>query len=172
MKAKFTFKGTKVAEQLQELARRKLAKIERHIHGDAEAHLIFSSLRGKAVVEVNVYAEGLLLHGTDTSANHSISLRKVMERLERRLKRQKEKIIKAKRQSKEELNKEQLPLQEMGKVTRRRQIVPKPLGVEEVVAQMRSSNEDFFVFKNAQTGQINVLYRMKDGNFCLIEPSP
>ena len=56
-------------------------------------------------------------------------------------------------------------------IARIKSIEYKPMDVDEAVLQMRLINDSFLVFTNAQTQQVNVLYRLKDGNYGLIEPS-
>ena len=55
-------------------------------------------------------------------------------------------------------------------VLRRKRVAIKPMSVEEASLQMELLNHDFFVFLNAESGQVNVVYRRRDGNYGLIEP--
>ncbi|MBQ2442750.1 MAG: sigma 54 modulation/S30EA ribosomal C-terminal domain-containing protein, partial [Ruminococcus sp.] len=57
------------------------------------------------------------------------------------------------------------------KVVRAKQVIVKPLTIEEAILEMNMVNHDFFMFLNAETNDINVVYKRKDGNYGVLEPS-
>ena len=57
------------------------------------------------------------------------------------------------------------------KVVRTKQVIVKPLTVEEAILEMNMVNHDFFMFLNADTNDVNVVYKRKDGNYGVLEPS-
>lgn len=63
------------------------------------------------------------------------------------------------------------PEEDAYNVVRNKQVIVKPLTVEEAILEMNMVSHDFFMFRNAETNEINVVYKRKDGNYGVLEPT-
>ena len=70
-----------------------------------------------------------------------------------------------------EMTAEEAVVEDEYKVVRTKQVIVKPLTIEEAILEMNMVNHDFFMFRNAETNDINVVYKRKDGNYGVLEPS-
>lgn len=130
-------------------------------------------------MEVTVRVDGYILRGEETAETTHSAVDLVVEKLERQVEKHKTKLIKKRRlkagglkegaagETPEEGEKGEGEGQKVVKVKR---FPVKPMSVEEAMLQMELLGHDFFVFANAETEKVNVLYRRKDGQYGLIEP--
>ena len=181
MKINIRSKNIEVTPTLQDYVEKRLSKIEKYfekyINSEIEAQVTLSVAKGDHIVEVTVSVDSLLLRGEETTDDMYASIDLVVDKLERQMHKYKTKINRKLRQSgikdlnvqldkQHEEEKEDEP-----KVVKTKRFVMKPMYVEEAILQMNLLGHDFFVFHNAETEEINVLYKRKDGNYGLIEPS-
>ncbi len=171
-------KNMEVNSSLQEYAEKRLGKLEKYFDSNFEAQVTLSVAKEDNIVEVTISIDGLLLRGEESSEDMYASIDKVVDKLERQMHKYKTKINRKLRQRGiKELNEQYVSLQreekenEEPQVVRTKRFVIKPMSVEEAILQMNLLGHDFFVFNNAETEDINVLYRRKDGNYGLIEPA-
>jgi putative sigma-54 modulation protein len=132
------------------------------------------------VVEVMINANGLLVRGEDRSADLRSAIENLVDKLERRIKKSRSKLIQRyreapdTRQAWETLPAEALEAEpaevNLREVVRSKRFPLKPMTPEEAVEEMELLGHDFHVFTNSETDQVNVLYRRKAGNYGLIEP--
>ncbi|MBA3071573.1 MAG: HPF/RaiA family ribosome-associated protein, partial [Nitrospirae bacterium] len=100
------------------------------------------------------------------------SIDEVVEKLEKQVKKYKEKLVSHRKGEGKNIEGtlQEVP-QETGEIIKRKRFDMKPMGPDEAVMQMELIDKDFFVFTNEVSGDINVVYRRRDGNFGLIEPT-
>ncbi|MDD3365595.1 MAG: ribosome-associated translation inhibitor RaiA, partial [Syntrophomonas sp.] len=129
-------------------------------------------------VEVTIPLNGLILRGEVTAEDMYSAIDMVIEKLEKQIEKHKTKLYKSHRgsglkQAVADEIKRQLEHQdttEKFKIVRTKRFALKPMDEEEAIMQMSLLGHTFFVFFNAETDEVNVVYRRKDGNFGLIEP--
>jgi putative sigma-54 modulation protein len=126
-----------------------------------------------------INANGLLIRGQDRSADLRSAMENLVDKLERRIKKSRSKMIQRYREAPEtreawaalaeepEGEKEVAP---HPTVVRSKRFPLKPMTPEEAAEEMELIGHDFYVFINSETEQVNVLYRRKGGNYGLIEP--
>jgi putative sigma-54 modulation protein len=175
-----TAKGVTLPASLRELAERKLGKLERLLRKIDSVDITCSHERNWQVVEVMINANGLLIRGQDRSADFRSALENLVDKLERRIKKSRSKLIERYREAPEtreawaEALAEEEPAAESSRpgaaVVRSKRFPLKPMTPEEAVEEMELLGHDFFVFTNAETNEVNVIYRRKAGNYGLIEP--
>lgn len=184
MQVIFSGKHIEMTPALREYAEGKLLKLTRFFGHVQEAKVTESILRGQHIVEVTLRADGTLIRAEERSADMYSSIDLVIDKLERQLTRYKSRFTTRTRESLEghkpaeavanrteflttgEDENEDLP-----RIVRTKRFAVKPMDPEEAALEMELIGHDFYVFHNAENNQVGVIYRRRDGNYGLIEPS-
>ena len=175
-------KNLEVSDSLHRYAEEKLGKLERHL-GDAtrlELELAVEknpSISDKQVAEATIWTKGPILRARESSDDMRASIDLLAEKLERQVKRYKEKRQRKQvarhgphHQHDEEVR-PVVPEEDEPVIVKTKQFAVKPMTPEEAVLQLELIGHDFFVFRNVESSDVNVVYRRRDGNYGLIEPS-
>ncbi|NLM97363.1 MAG: ribosome-associated translation inhibitor RaiA, partial [Halanaerobiaceae bacterium] len=166
----------------------KVNKLSKYFNGEPqEAHVSMEVERDRHIVEVTAYVNGFILRGEEESNDMYASIDGVIEKLERQVRKYKTRIKKKVRERKQEFKedyKEERTEEVLSekdyheeeeafrpKIVRTKRFAIKPMHVEEAIMQMDLLGHDFFVFSNANTDEVNVVYRRKHGDYGLIEPT-
>lgn len=170
-------KNLEVTNALKKYVEDKVGKIEKYFN-DAfiEAQVGLEIEKDRHIVEVTIMIDGLLLRGEEKSSDMYASIDGVIEKLERQVRKHKTRISRKIREKKKEFkfqfvngatedDEEVEP-----KIVRSKRFAIKPMPVEEAVMQMDLIGHDFFVFQNADTDEVNVVYKRRNGQYGLIEP--
>ena len=166
-------KNLQVTNALRQQAEKKLGKLDRYLGTDTISVVTFSVERDRHVVEVTIHLNGYILRGEEATDDMYASIDLVVEKLEKQIEKYKTKLArKLRNQSLRDLVAKEgsAPEEEEPKILRTKRFPIKPMDVEEAIMQMNMLGHSFFVFSNAETEEVNVLYRRKDGNYGLIEP--
>ncbi len=160
-------KNIDVNPGLRQYAEKRLSKIDRYIKQTPLAcQVTFSTERDNYVVEVTIPLNGYLLRAEESARDAFSSVDNVMEKLEKQIEKYRTRLLK---RDKVEVS---FPRedQEPGRIVKVKRFPIKPMTPEEAAMQMDLLGHDFFVFQNAETNAVNVVYKRKDGNYGLIEP--
>jgi len=173
MQINITAKGVAVPPDLKEVAEKKIEKLGKLLRSIDTVDIICSRERQWRVVEIMINANGVLVRGEDRAIDIRSAIDSLMDKLERRIKKSRSKMVEHYRNLPEtrdawEAEEESDELEPT--LVRSKRFTVKPMNPEEAAAQMELVGHDFFVFRNAETNQVNVIYRRKDGNYGLIEP--
>lgn len=174
MRISISGKNLEVSDSLRETAEKKLSKLSRYFPEDTEAQVTLSIERNRHIVEVTIPYEGRILRAEEYSADMYASLDNVGDKLEKQAERYRTRFAKAQRAAKAAPAAAFAPVEEEEKaprIVRNKKFEIRPMSEEEAMLQMEMLGHSFFVFENAATGEINVLYARKDGNYGLIEPA-
>jgi len=171
-------KNLEVTPALRQYAEKRMSKIQRFFDDvPVSAHAVISTERGRYIVEVTVSVNGILLRGEEATGDAFASVDLVLEKLEKQIEKFKTRITRrlrgARRAAERAEEPAEAPAEEEGehpRVVRVKRFAFKPMSVEEAILQMDLLGHDFFVFTNAETDQVSVVYRRRDGNYGLIEP--
>jgi putative sigma-54 modulation protein len=170
-----------VTEALRSFIEKKISRLEKYFDTppSADAHIALSVIHDDHKVEVTIPFPGVLVRAEEKSADMYASIDLVVEKLERQIRKYKTKINRKLRQEGslrsqlvENGNTANALVDEEAepKVVRTKRFQLKPMDVEEAIIQMELLGHHFFVFFNAETDEVNVVYRRKDGRYGLIEP--
>ncbi len=171
MKVIITGRHLKLNDDIRSYAEKKLRKAETYFDRIIEAHMILSAEKHRRAAEVTFNAKGVAFHAQEETEDIYISIDGVMEKVERQIRRHKEKIKNRKHHPKEETFSSVGDSEtEEPQIIKVNKFAPKPINVQDAVTQMMLSNDDFLMFSNPQTNQVNVVYKRKDGNYGWIEP--
>lgn len=165
-------KNLELTEALREYAEKKTAKVAKFFEQNPlEAQVTMGVERGKHIVDITVSVDGLLLRGEEKTGDMYASIDGAIEKIERQIHKHKTRINRRLRGANQvvAMPSEIVEIEEP-KIVKTKRFAVKPMSVEEAVMQMDLLGHDFYVFSNADTDEVNVVYRRKDGNFGLIEP--
>lgn len=174
-------KNIEVTKGLKEAIEQKLGKLERYFTPETEIIVTLNVEKGRQKIEVTIPVKGSLIRSEQTSNDMYVSIDLVEEVIERQLRKYKNKLV-AKNQGhptsavpsgsikKEFFDEEDDVEDEEVKIVRTKKFGIKPMYPEDACIQMELLGHSFFVFSNAETDEVNVVYKRKDGSFGLIEP--
>jgi len=168
-------RNMEVTNALKEYVQKRVSKLERYLDGIAEAQVTLTVEKGSHRVEVTIPINSMLLRGEETTQDMYASIDLVIEKLEKQIRKYKGKLFKRLgKAAAEGAGEAAAPVNQAPEngpqVVRTKRFAIKPMPVDEAILQMNLLGHSFFVFTNAETEQVNVLYRRKDGNYGLIEP--
>jgi len=173
MKFKIVGKNVEVTENLDRTIREKLGRLDKHLPEDTWAHVTLSVIRDRHKVEVTIPVKGSIIRSEQVSNDMYVSIDLVEEVLERQIRKYRDKLI-ARHQDNATLRKAMIPADseedEGIRIVRRKQFEMKPMYPEDACVQMELLGHSFYVFLNAETESMAVVYRRKGGTYGLIEP--
>ncbi|HEY3247697.1 MAG TPA: ribosome-associated translation inhibitor RaiA [bacterium] len=173
-----------VTPSLKEYAEEKVGRIARYFDHVQEAQVVLSVARmdslGKAqVVEVTVWGDGMVLRGKHASEDMYASIDGVSEKLRKQVGKFRSKLIERRRLEESRKKDQMVAYAEAAlratapgepRIMRVKRFAMKPMSPEEAAIQMELLGHDFFVFRNTQSQEVNVLYKRGSGDYGLIEP--
>jgi putative sigma-54 modulation protein len=168
-------KNVEVSDSLRSYAEAKLRKLERQLSDPTRVELELAvernpSIAESQVAEATVWTKGPVLRAREASTDMKASIDQLTEKLARQVKRYREK-----RRQEPRRGAAPEPLVEPSDgpeplIVKTKQFPVKPMSPDEAVLQLELVGHDFFVFQNAESGDVNVVYRRRDASFGLIEP--
>ncbi len=172
-----------ITPALKQYAEEKIGKIGRHFDQVQKAQVVLNVERrgelGKAeIAEVTVWGDGIILRGEDASADMYASIDSVVEKLQKQIEKYRSRMIEKRRIDESRKRTRRVIAAEAAlhsgpdvpNVVRIKRFAMKPMTVEDATLQLDLLGHSFFVFRNAETEEVNVLYRRTDGQYGLIEP--
>lgn len=168
-------KNIEVTAPLRTAVQDKIGKLERYFDSDAEIHVTLTVEKDRQKIEVTIPVKGTMIRAEQESSDMYVSIDLVEEVIERQLKRYKNKLIDAKQDAvgfSRLLMEEESIEDDTIEITRSKRFAIKPMDPEEACVQMELLGHSFYVFRNAQTDEINVVYKRKGraNSYGLIEP--
>jgi len=170
-------KNVEVTDSIREYAEEKLSKLERQLADPTRVELELAvernpSISQNHVAEATIWTKGPILRAREASVDHKASIDQLVDKLERQVKRYREKRRPRRGHHPEAagLPEDAIPIEDEPRIVKSKQFAVKPMSPEEAVLQLELVGHDFFVFQNADTGDVNVVYRRRDGAYGLIEP--
>ena len=170
-------KNVEVSESIRTYAERKLGKLEKKLAAPTQVELELAvernaSIAANHVAEATIWTKGPTLRAREASSDMKASIDQLVEKLERQVIRYRDK--RRRRAARDDGGPPMEPTatsDEQGhRIVKVKQFAVKPMTAEEAVLQLELIGHDFFVFQNADTDELNVLYRRRDGNYGHIEP--
>lgn len=177
MQLSVTFRHMEPSEALKGYIQDRASKITKYIDRPVESQVTLEVQKFRQIVEVVISVDGLRIAGTEAHDDMYAAVDLVMDKIERQVKKYRQKIRSHKpipgkelRWRSEIYEQESFEDDRVPVIVRTEHYFVKPMSVEEAAMQMDLAEKEFLVFNNASTQTINVLYRRKDGNFGLIAP--
>ena len=170
---KITIVGRKVnlRDNFKELAEKKLSKFDRIFDEDADATVTVTVERNRQTVEITIKQRGMIYRAEETTQEMNEALDHVVAALGKQIRRNKTKLERTKKMQPVELTDTYYdePDEEYQLVRTKRFFV-KVMTPEEAILQMNLLGHEFFMFRDDVSGEINVVYRRKDGDYGLLVP--
>ena len=167
-----TGRNIDVTEGLKSAVEEKLGKLDRFFAVETEVNVTLSVEKERQKIEVTIPVKGNIIRSEQVSSDMYVSIDLVEEVIERQLKRYKNKIVDKQQNASEfapEYIEKEYEDEEEIKIIRSKRFGIKPMVPEEACVQMELLGHNFFVFLNAETTEVNVVYKRKGNTFGLIE---
>lgn len=158
---------------MREAVEDKLGKLDRFFAPATEAVVRLSVQKDIQKIEVTIPVKGHIIRAEESSSDMYVSIDLVEEILERQLKKYKNKLIDKKQSApsfSEAFLQEDASAEEEIQIVKSKKFAVKPMDPEEACVQMELLGHNFYVFLNADTEEVNVVYKRKGGTYGLIEP--
>jgi len=166
-------KNIDVTEGLKSAVEDKIGKLEKYFTPETEVHVTLSVEKDSQKIEVTIPVKGNIIRSEQASSDMYVSIDLVEEVIERQLKKYRTKIIDKKQEAaaffKQDYIDNDVDDDEEIKIVRTKKFDIKPMYPEDACVQMELLGHSFFVFVNAETDEVNVVYKRKGGSYGLIE---
>ena len=166
-------KNIDVTEGLRDAVQDKIGKLEKYFTPETVVHVTLSVEKDRQKIEVTIPVKGNIIRSEQVSNDMYVSIDLVEEIIERQLKKYKNKLVDQKQASsffkQEYIDKDYMDEEEV-KIIRTKHFDIKPMYAEDACIQMELLGHNFFVFMNAETDQVNVVYKRKGNTYGIIEP--
>lgn len=162
-----------ITPALKSYSEEKIGKFEKYISSISEAIVTLSVEKYRHKAEVLLKVNGVLIQAEGTTGEIYSSIDQVVEKLEKQVVKYKERQHSYRKGDKKPKEPAAAATEtgEKGRIIKNKRFDMKPMGSDEAVNQMELLDKDFFVYVNDASGDVNVVYRRKDGNYGLIEPT-
>jgi putative sigma-54 modulation protein len=164
-------KNIEVTPALKDYVAKRIGKVTKYFDVLGEITAVLTVEKGRHIVEVTVPVNGMLLRGEEATTDMYTSIDLVIEKLEKQIEKYRTRLSRRMREG--SFRTELVPTsaaEEEIQVVKTKRFPVKPMDMEEAIMQMNLINHDFYVFINAESEDVNVVYRRKDGHYGLIEP--
>lgn len=174
MKLQYVGKNIEVTDSLREVADKKYSRLGKYFTGDLEGTVTFVVERNERIAEVTIHLPGTILRSEQSSDDMYTSIDRTVDALESQIRKYKTKL--QKRYGPDDTirfdniePREEPERQEEKRIVKIKRFGLKPMSPEEASLQMELLGHNFFVYRDAETDGIHVIYKRKDGNYGVIE---
>ena len=178
MEITVTFRHTEPIESLRAYAEEKVSKIKKYLDAPLEAHIVLTVEKFRHIADVTLSLNGTPIKAVEETGDMYSAIDQVMDKIENRVKKHISKIRNHRQEGArgepDEVADEVIEGAELAQdepVIEVEKMEAKPMDPEEAGMQLNLLKQDFLVFRNAKSREINVIYNKGDGNLGLIEPA-
>ncbi len=174
MRITITGRNIDLTEGIKQAVEEKLSKLEKYFKPDTDVYVTLSVEKERQKIEVTIPTKGHVIRSEQVSNDMYVSIDLVEEVIERQLRKYRTKLTSKKYAPAEIFQEEFVDADdtddEQIKIVRTKRFGMKPMYPEDACIQMELSGHDFFVFRNAENDEVNVVYKRKGNTYGLIEP--
>ena len=165
-------KNIDVTPALREIVEKKISKLDRYFKPNVAARATLTVQKNSQIFEVTIPFNGVILRCEESTDDMYKSIDLVQAKLERQIRKQRTKLQWRSNESLRFSNFDEVALEDddQGEIVKVKKFNIKPMSTEEAILQMELVEHNFFVFKDSDTDNVNVIYKRKDGNYGLLEP--
>ena len=172
MKTTITAKKMQIPQNFTEYAEKKIdSKLDKFFGSEADAKIVMSEVKNQINLELTVKYNSMIFRAQNTAVDKADALDAAIDKIIRQIRKNKTKVEK---KLKDTAFKDAFaePVEEIPdyEVIKHKKFKMRPMDVEEAILQMNLLSHEFFMFTNAATGQINVVYLRDDGKYAVLEP--
>jgi putative sigma-54 modulation protein len=176
MRITITGRNIELTDGIKEAVEKKLSKLEKYFTPETDVYVTLSVEKERQKIEVTIPVKGNIIRSEQVSSDMYVSIDLVEEVIERQLKKYRTRLVAKKQAAETNFQKEFIEEEhaedeeESVRIVRTKRFGVKPMYPEDACIQMELSGHDFFVFRNAETDEVNVVYKRKGNTYGLIEP--
>lgn len=174
MRIVITGKNIELTDGLKDAVEERLSKLEKYFASDTEIYVTLSVEKERQKIEVTIPMKGHIIRSEQVSSDMYVSIELVEEVIERQLKKYRTKLIDRQQNAAAYFNQEFIEKEDEDeeeiRIIRSKKFGMKPMYPEDACVQMELLGHDFFVFRNAESDEVNVVYKRKGNTYGLIEP--
>ena len=168
MRIVYTARKVNLRDNFKERVEKKLQKFKKLFSEEAVVNVVVTLEKNRQTVEMTIRDKAMVYRAESTMPEMNDALDRVMDIMTRQIRKNKTRLEK---RIIADIPEGEVEAEDEYKVVRTKQVIVKPLTIEEAILEMNMVNHDFFMFLNAETNDINVVYKRKDGNYGVLEPS-
>ncbi|MCR5676600.1 MAG: ribosome-associated translation inhibitor RaiA [Agathobacter sp.] len=175
MRITITGRNIELTAGIKDAINERLSKLDKYFAPDTDVSVTLSVEKERQKIEVTIPIKGHIIRAEQVSSDMYVSINMVEETIERQLKKYRTKLVDKKQSAASSFKMEYIEAdieeeEETGEIVRTKRIGMKPMYPEDACIEMELTGHDFFVFRNAETDEINVVYKRKGNSYGLIEP--
>jgi putative sigma-54 modulation protein len=179
MQISVAFRNVEPSEHLKNYAENRMGRLKKYLEEPIEIHLVLSIQKFRHTVDATISSDGVKIKAQEETGDLYSAIDMVLDKIEKQVKKHRDRVKDRKSDGKPKptteggtvLEESEAEEEKGPEIIKTERIFAKPMDAEEAFMQLKLSSNEFLVFTNAKTRQINVIYRRKDGNFGLIEPT-
>lgn len=175
---KFTIIGRKieVTPAIREYVEKKLSKLDKFFKDESEARVVLGTIKDNEYIEASIYASGMIYRAEVSDNDIMAAIDKIVDVIERQIRKNKTRLAKKLKKDStldntllsgssytEGEDKKEF------EVVKTKRFIIKPMSVEEAILQMNLLGHSFFIFKNMESNEVNIVYKRKDKKYAVIE---
>ncbi len=172
MKVKFTARRFTLTDDVKARVEKKLSKLDKFFPADTEAAVKLTTQNSDERIEITVICKGVLFRAEESAKDYACALDSALDSLERQIRKNRTRLEKRRVYDKnvfDDISYDE-PEDDI-RITKVKRFTMIPMSPEEAVMQMNLSGHTFFVFRNADTDSINVVYKRSEEDYGIIEPA-
>ncbi len=175
---KFTIIGRKieVTAAIKDYVEKKLSKLDKFFKDESEARVVLGTIKDNEYIEASIYASGMIYRAEVSDADIMAAIDKIVDVIERQIRKNKTRLEK---RIKKDAALDDILISGSSytegedkkefEVVKTKRFIIKPMSVEEAILQMNLLGHTFFIFKNMDTDEMNIVYKRKDKKYAIIE---
>ena len=174
MKISVTFRNGEGENWQKVYAEERIQKLNKYLDAPAEAHIIVSMEKFRNVTEINLSSNGWNINAKEEAKDMHMALDNCIEKIEKQLKKQREKVREHKPKSIRRGQEKLAPGEEtedttVNKIAETRKIILKPMSFDEAIMEIEETKDRFIIYRDSSSENVTLVYRRDDGNYTLIE---
>ncbi len=172
MKVQITAKKMQLSQAFTDYAEERLsAKLDKFFGDEASAKIVLNTVKNKIILELTVELGGVIFRAEQSADDKNDALDACIDKIIRQIRKNKTRLAKQLRDNSFADKFESVPDEQVDyEVIKHKSFELRPMAVEEAILQMNMLDHTFFMFKNAETGDVNVVYKRADDNYAVLEP--
>ena len=168
-----TAKKMQISRSFTEYAEKKIdSKLGKFFGSEADAKITISEIKNQIVLELTVKYDNMLFRAEQTALDKNDALDASIDKIIRQIRKNKTRVEKRLKDTAfKEAFADNIDEQYDFEIIKRKKFILRPMVVDEAILQMNMLGHDFFMFRDAETGATNVVYKRADGNYAVLEPA-
>jgi putative sigma-54 modulation protein len=164
-------------EGVKDYVKEKVQKLQKYVESPREVHVVLAVEKFRHIAEITIVGNGATFNSQGRNNDLYAAIDQMVDKMERQIRERREKV----RRKRTTPSKAPLPLSgkggevregDLSSLIQKKRTIAKPMSLEEALSQLHLSKKDFLIFINSDSGQMNVVYRSKNGGYGWVEPHP